>query len=520
MTNEDDDVLGIDLDAWQPPPPPANIADGVIARMRQEVTSVTVQALPVEPQPPKRRWWMLAVAAPLVAAAATALVVFGLSRPPDDASGRIAANRPLHLGIGPTSADVDDGTVVTWRRERFHITAQQAGGAATWRVDDDDTLTIETALGSIEATNASLRVEVKMLDEKKTIALSAVTAAAVAIVTIVVYEGAVKADGQTVAAGSAYQIKAKGENVIEEQMAVGGTRVDDSAVEIARLKAELAQKQAQLDEIGTNPFYGKPDDLSRAELVRVMGMLSVKACAKKYDGTIFATVQVAPDGAVTGVEMFPDNDAAKCVAKEIRATSFSATKQGTTFKYPFHFRTKVATKTVTKDYDFSANPFAASKPKCDVDTLLQKGRDAFGANLAAQALQHFEAAYACTKDPSTVRFIVASACKAKNFAKARSYWKLLNESSRDQLQSLCVQNAITREALEATPEANEPARLQVTNIVPAKVLLDGIEIGTTPLDMEVKPGRHKLTLLVGNDKHTFTFTAAAGAAVTFSKDIQ
>ena len=130
--SEEDDVLGIDLDAWQAPPPPASIADGVIARMRSEVTQVTVQALPVEQAPSRlpRKWWI--AGAITVAAAGATLVTFAATRsgPPANARGISAGDRAAHIALGPSSADVDPNTVVSWRREGERITAQQAGGVA------------------------------------------------------------------------------------------------------------------------------------------------------------------------------------------------------------------------------------------------------------------------------------------------------------------------------------------------------------------------------------------------------
>ncbi|MDQ3340544.1 MAG: PEGA domain-containing protein [Myxococcota bacterium] len=410
MNDDEDDVLGIDLDAWQPPPPPASTADAVIARMRRENTAVTAQALPVETAAPmSKRWWL--VAGLTVAIAATSVITFALTRDPRTARGITAGDRAAHISIGSSSANVDAYTVVSWRREGERITAKQAGGGATWHVDDDDTLTIETGLTSIEATSASLRVEVKMLDQKKMIALSAVTAAAVAVVTVVVYEGVVKAGDKTVAPGTSYQITNKGENVIEEEeLAVGAS--PDLVRRVTELEAELAAKQAEIERLK----------------VRVV------------------------------------------------------------------------------------------LPACDFDELQEKGEAHYSANRPAEALVFFERAYACdAKKPNTLKYVTAAACKSKNLMKARFYWKRMNEEGRHAIASLCAGYGIVPADLDV--KAPELGRLQVSNIRPATVLLDGVSVGMTPIDLEVPPGKHKVTLVVGVDKHSFAVNVKVGETTTLHKQL-
>ncbi|HLL25644.1 MAG TPA: hypothetical protein VK427_26085, partial [Kofleriaceae bacterium] len=108
--------------------------------------------------------------------------------------------------LGATRVDVAAGTRITWRREGDRIRAAQTG-SATWRVGVDDTLTIDAMLASIEATHANVRVEVEMNSEdKRAIAISA----AVAMVTVVVYEGTVDVieshRSTRVAPGATYRI--------------------------------------------------------------------------------------------------------------------------------------------------------------------------------------------------------------------------------------------------------------------------------------------------------------------------
>jgi hypothetical protein len=390
--NEDDDTLGIDLDAWQPPPPPSGIADRVLARMREDTTSTAVQALPVEhARPAHRRWWLAGGA--VVALATVAAVAFGVKRAPASGSGQLVASRPAHLALGPSSADLDEPTVVSWRRDKYRITAQQAGGAAQWQVAEDDTLTIETALGSIEATNARLRVEVEMLEETKTIALSAVTAAAVAVVTIVVYEGVVHVRehdrAHEVRAGATYQIKAKGDNVLEIEAPV----------------------------VGAAPVPA--DALTREQIAATMASMkeSIRACADGYNGVVSAYVVVDGPGKVTSVTMTPpDAVPSACVARWLGRTKFPATRNGGKFRYPFRF----------------------TAPPCDADALLAQGTEAIASGNNARARAYFEEAHACKPTVDTRKRVLLLACKLKDLTRARQIYREVEARNREYALSICA----------------------------------------------------------------------------------
>jgi hypothetical protein len=209
MHDDDDALAGIDLAAWQPPPPPRGTADAVIARMREPtsvaaVAAVTaVAAVEAHERTSRRAWWLGGIAAS--AAAVAGLAAWGLTRAPRPGHGEAIATRAQHLEIDGSTADLDAGAQVRWDRDRHRITAQQARGTARWTIADDDTLVIEAggpgSTATIEASGASLRVEVPMnVSDMRVLGASSLTAAAVAAVTVVVYTGHVKATsgGQTV----------------------------------------------------------------------------------------------------------------------------------------------------------------------------------------------------------------------------------------------------------------------------------------------------------------------------------
>ncbi|MGE5186446.1 MAG: hypothetical protein ACM31C_30530 [Acidobacteriota bacterium] len=195
----DDELHEYDLSAWEAPPPPPGLADGVLARLR---AAVPVAAVETEPRA-SRRWWIAGVAVGgLAVAAAVLVIVIGGSRRAAAGHGEVVAARAQRLELDTASADLDAGAELAWRRERGALTVEQHRGTAAWRVAND-TLRIDAGAGvaSVEATGASLRVEVHMqLSDARVVGASAVTAAAVAFVTVVVYEGHVKvtASGQTV----------------------------------------------------------------------------------------------------------------------------------------------------------------------------------------------------------------------------------------------------------------------------------------------------------------------------------
>jgi hypothetical protein len=264
MRDDDDALRGIDLAAWQPPPPPAGTADAVIARMREPGAAAAIEP---EDRPSRRALWLGGLA--LVAAAAVALTVLGVTRSAAGGRGAIVAAHPDHLALGDSSADLDAGAELRWERERHRITAHQARGTVRWTIGPDDTLVIEPgdpgSAATIEASGASLRVEVQMnLSDARVLGVSALTAVAVSVVTVVVYEGHVKATsgGQTVnvTPGATVELlpgrpaQPPGEvhpDQPAEPVAVAAPARDVSALEaelraareqIAQLKADLAAR--------------------------------------------------------------------------------------------------------------------------------------------------------------------------------------------------------------------------------------------------------------------------------------
>jgi TonB family protein len=271
MRDDDDDALaGIDLAAWQPPEPPTGTADAVIARMR-EPAAVPAAMPVVDPtdRPSRRAWWIGGLT--LAAAAVVAIAAWGVTRAPRNGHGDVVATRAGHLELDGSTAELDAGAQVRWDRVRHRITAHQARGSVRWTVADDDTLMIDSggspSAVTIEASGASLRVEVQMnISDVRLMGATTLTSAAVAVMTVVVYAGHVKATsgGQTVNVSPGATLELRPDRPPQvpaeppprptEPIAVGATPIDVRALEgklraaderIAKLTAELAAREAE-----------------------------------------------------------------------------------------------------------------------------------------------------------------------------------------------------------------------------------------------------------------------------------
>lgn len=231
MTRSTDDELDFDLEAWEVPEPPADLADGVLARMGG--TGV-VAAVPVEPRQHRRRAVLVAgVAAACIAASAATYLLVRSARPAGSTTGDVIAHSARSLSLDGVTADLDPGAEVHWQRKGGTLDVEQDAGAAAWRVDGDTRLVIDAGatLASVEATGASLRVEVKMnATDARVIGASALTAAAVSMVTVTVYTGHVKVsgNGQTVVVqpGATHTVLPAEPRVTVEPPTVGAAPVD------------------------------------------------------------------------------------------------------------------------------------------------------------------------------------------------------------------------------------------------------------------------------------------------------
>ena len=453
----DHDTLGgIDLAAWETPPSSAAIADAVVARMREPVGAA---ALDAPRTAGSRRWWLAGAVAAVAAAGAVAFTVWGLDDRPTGGSGAVATAKPSHVELGESAADLEANTDVRWMRDGHRLTASQPRGIATWRVAGDDNLVIDAgAMGaSVEATGASLRVEVQMnLSDARTIGVTALTAAAVAMVTVIVYEGHVKVSsgGQTVNVSPGGTVEVRPGEAPKEPIAVGLDPLDRERTELlaeleglraanldhAKLREEILLReleiktlQQKLDGLGEGVRPAGPA-LEASVIDRAMKALGSKlaACRRGFDGKLELSVKVAASGAVTDVAITPaDAPPVACVAGIVRSAKFPASPGGATFKYPLAF----------------------SAP-CDFDALAARGDQSLAIGAHAAALASFEAALACKPDAKVVSKAYVAACNARNASKARAYFGKLAADRQALLSQICLRNNIDPRVLATVAQTD------------------------------------------------------------------
>src|SRR5258706_6137549 len=187
--NDDGELHEYDLDAWEVPAPPSGLADRVIAEARKGAAVVAYEA---RERPRTRRVLLAAGVGALVAGGAIAAVFAVGAHHAAPVHGSVVAERAQHVDLDSATAELDTGASIAWTRHGDTLLVDQPRGNASWRIGDDH-LQLETAGAQIDASGASLRVEVHMqLSDVRVVGASTVVAAAVAVVTVVVYEGHVQ----------------------------------------------------------------------------------------------------------------------------------------------------------------------------------------------------------------------------------------------------------------------------------------------------------------------------------------
>lgn len=249
MRDDEDALAGYDLSAWEAPPPPASLVDGVIARAKESAMPSLVEERPqvvVAPARPRTRWW-LAGSVAAAACAVAAIGFWGLERAGTEpaaapAGGTRVTPRAQTLSLGASSAIVDPHAEVNWVRQGERLVAEQRRGSVVWQVGSADMLVLDAGAMAalVEASGARLRVEVNM--NERVIAGSAAVTAAAALVTVLVYEGTARVSHRghsvIVVAGERYEVPPALDG---EDLAVG------ASVDIERLQDELARRTAELD---------------------------------------------------------------------------------------------------------------------------------------------------------------------------------------------------------------------------------------------------------------------------------
>ncbi|HEY1556779.1 MAG TPA: hypothetical protein VGF94_18215 [Kofleriaceae bacterium] len=510
----DEDLRELDLSAWEVPAPRVDLADRVIARMREPAGAVAVE--PVVRA--TRRWWLGGAVAAVAVAAAIALVIARGDTGGAPGYGAVIADRARELSIGDTRGELDRGALVVWRREGDVLVVAQAGGAATWRTGDGHRLRIEAAGASIEsdATGASLRVEVNMnLADARLIGASALTAAAVAFATVIVYEGHIKVsrDGwhTTVEPGTTIELR-RGEPPGPPPV-VGA---DDDR--IRKLEDEVQRLREQQQPAPAGPVARGPDSAAdQAELHRLEpGLVE---CATKLGFTRMAMTfavhhdttdlevresgggndeaallgclkDIVQGGHFTGAQLkfswaapatTPDALGRAQISEAMQRAKAELgkckVKTGGVVKVRVEVggdgRVTAATVVSAKDASLGGCVVAAIKATsfartnkggsfsypfvfsvvpqaCDADELKQAGLDHEAQGLHAAALGAFEQALKCKDDAGVVLYAFMAACNAGSVTKAREFWRKLSADDARRFAQLCIRRGITKAQLDGS----------------------------------------------------------------------
>lgn len=511
MTNDDDEI-GVDLNAWEAPPPSSDLADAVLARVRAPEAAAAVEPAPVR----RSRWWIAGGVA--VAVALVGGLVFAM-RGDDgaDSSGAVAVAKPSHLELGATAVDLEADTNLSWVRAGKRVTAMQPRGTATYKVAPGDELRIDAGatVASVGASGASLRVEVEMnLSDARLIGTSAVTAAAVALVTVIVYEGHVNVTSGDktveVAAGSTVQITPnkppepdriaglekrlraeidflKLENeflrkkinatpddfttamraatpglqrcgagltgTIETMIVVDSrakATAEFSKVNVRTTNGPKVPLQECFDSVLSKVVFGKTPAGSYEHTVTFAATVpapidgitqfhnsmasmapALAKCNKGQGGELLVTIAVQDDG--SPALGFPGGDLSdrveECVTSEVKRHGFPPNAVGA-YEHLIKFEKTTAPKQPADEVKPDASRCG---DKAKIEETEARGEAALSAGNFAMSLQLFEQILPCK--PSIVTKTYLAACRARNFPKAKTYFKAIG---REALAQVCM----------------------------------------------------------------------------------
>ncbi|MEP6864219.1 MAG: hypothetical protein ABJE66_26605 [Deltaproteobacteria bacterium] len=434
----DDDEL--DFSAWAAPTAPTGLADRVVARVK--ATDAVAVAAHHRQRTRRVFWW----AGGLVATLATVIAVIVLTRSPEPrgapGTGTMVATVPQQLSLPGVLSNVDPGANVSWQIAGNTIHVQQHSGAITWRVDKPHLfLDVGAAVASIEASNATLRVETRMnLTDARVIGAAALTSAAVALVTVSVYEGQAKLSGagQTVVVqpGTTYGVVP---GKAPEALMLSDKYVDEVVEQAHDLEAQtvgggpgsaaVTDKTAKPVQyaVETSAHGYKFGPVSGDAIEATMKAIepSLIKCIKKRSDAQILHFDIDPDGTVAHLYATIDDPVSNaCVVNLLRHTRFpKAASDGTSVSYSL-------------------------APPCDADKLLEAGTQAVARGVYAAGLKSFEAALDCKYDDHTIQLTFMTACSAGNVAAARRHWKTLATETKSRLLQMCLRNHITEQQLD------------------------------------------------------------------------
>ncbi|HET9990975.1 MAG TPA: hypothetical protein VFQ65_20730 [Kofleriaceae bacterium] len=262
------------------------------------------------------------------------------------------------------------------------------------------------------------------LTDARLITTAAVTSAAVAFVTVAVYEGHVKLSGagQTVVVGPGVTFEVgpgqpPKEHRNEITMTVGGgpapvvTPDAPKHVEFTTETIKHGFKQG--------PLSGDAIDAT----MKAIEPSLVNCIKKRSDGQLLH-FDTWPDGTVGHLYASIDDPVSNaCVVNVVRHARFPKASGGTSIQYSL-------------------------APPCDPDKLIDAGNAAVARGAHAAGLKSYEAALDCKYDDHTMELSFMAACGAGNVAAARRHWKTMTGEMQTRFLQICLHNHITQEQLD------------------------------------------------------------------------
>jgi hypothetical protein len=474
-------LTGIDLAAWQPPLPPSNLADAVIARLREPPRVAAVEPQPRAPLSTRRTWIAPVLVAAAAVAAISGLALWGTARAPRNGQGDVVATNAEHLALGATAADLDPGAELRWIRAGHRITAHQRRGAVHWTVAGDDALVLDSGGDSsavtIEASGASLRVEVSMnLSDSRTLGVTTVAAVVAAVVTVAVYQGHVKATsgGQTIQVepgasielrphSSPQPLRPEPSDHRSDPISVGvGAGPDARALrdQLAAADRRIAELTAQLAAGDTDPAADAvtvtPPVLDEYRLGGDRNIVPDEATRRQID----SSAAVRNDSHLVGsFRLCLDDHGAVSRVQVVKSTRFETYDQtivegmrGWTYR-PFLFQGRPTPACAVFTFAYSTDEpkpgaprgAAASCTGTSVEDLVRQATNQYDRGFSAPALRLMRKALACEQNTRLYRLAGLFACAAHDVKAARDLVARIPTASRAPLAQRCAAEGITLE---------------------------------------------------------------------------
>ena len=339
-----------------------------------------------------------------------------------------------------------------WKREGDVLFVEQRVGRVMWRVDNGEKFVIDAGakFASVEATGGNLRVEVQMNSmDARVIGASALTAAAVAMVTVVVYEGHVKVgrgSNQTVvvAPGSTYEIK--GEEA--EAPVVGGTignRVGQPKVAILGL--ELVG-----DTKGDAPVIharGQRRDARGRQDGRAVSARAEQRQGARRRKALMNCANEAPEcmaaiGANLGVDMlvfghFERVDEAYSIALKLLDVGKKQIVSSGQWVIPeADGQGQGLTTWARRSYLKLTDASFTTSANCDADALKDEGVNNVSLGQHAAALAKFEASLRCKFNSYVLQLAFMESCASSNSPKAKLFFKQLSPAQQQKFAAMCI----------------------------------------------------------------------------------